>query len=76
MKSIDALLPANDGLEWFNDSSMVTDHEPTQASPEADGKSPAELRSISDVVFAGSYFDAVAFLADSKTDMPHVDGSV
>jgi len=67
MKSIDALLPDNDGLKWFNRLYlMVTDQ--VNASPPGGGwQSPAWLEHL-DVVFAGFYFKAVAdFLAGRDT---------
>jgi len=58
MKSIDALLPANDGLKWFNRLYlMVTDQ--VNVNPPGGGRQdPAWLERL-DVVFAGFYFTAL-----------------
>jgi hypothetical protein len=63
MKSIDALLPENDGLKWFNRLYlMVTDNVDAQP-PGGAWQNPVWLDHL-DVVFAKFYFNAVAdFLA-------------
>jgi hypothetical protein len=67
MKSIDALLPENDGLKWFNRLYlMVTDN--VNAKPPGGAWQNAAWLDRLDVVFAGFYFDAVAdFLAGRET---------
>jgi hypothetical protein len=63
MKAIDALLPANDGLKWFNRLYLMVTQQVDVLPPGGEWKSPAWLKRL-DVVFAGLYFDAVAdFLA-------------
>jgi hypothetical protein len=67
MQSIDALLPANDGLKWFNRLYlMVTDQ--VRSTPTGGAwQNPAWLDHL-DVVFAGLYFDALrASLAGERT---------
>ena len=67
MKSIDALLPENDGLKWFNRLYlMVTDNVNAQP-PGGAWQNPAWLDHL-DVAFAGFYFDALAnFVAGHAT---------
>lgn len=67
MKSIDALLPGNDGLKWFNRLYlMVTDNVNAQP-PGGAWQAPAWLDHL-DVVFAGLYFQALTdFVAGHAT---------
>ena len=59
MQSIDALLPGNDGLKWFNKLYlMVTQKIDTQPPP--NGWEDAAWLTRLDVVFAGFYFAAIA----------------
>ena len=67
MKAIDALLPEQDGLKWFNLLYlMVTDNVKAQ-DPGGAWQNPAWLDRL-DVVFAGFYFNALAdFVAGRET---------
>jgi Family of unknown function (DUF5995) len=58
MQAIDALLPANDGLKWFNRLYLMVTQQVDLAPPRA-WQSPVWLTRL-DVVFAGLYFTAVA----------------
>jgi hypothetical protein len=63
MKPIDALLPENDGLKWFNRLYLLVTDDVNAKPPGGGWQSPAWLDHL-DVVFAGFYFNAVAdFLA-------------
>jgi hypothetical protein len=59
MQAIDALLPANDGLKWFNGLYLMVTQQVDLHPPGGAWKSPAWLTRL-DVVFAGLYFNAVA----------------
>src|SRR5580698_11557671 len=62
MQRMDALLPVNDGLKWFNQLYLTVTQE-VDLRPVSAWKSPVWLVRL-DVVFAGFYFNAVAgFLA-------------
>lgn len=68
MQRIDALLPAEDGLKWFNRLYLMVTLEVDQHPPECGWHSPEWLLQL-DVIFAGLYFDAVeAYL--NATDVP------
>ncbi len=58
MQAIDALLPAKDGLKWFNRLYLMVTQEVDLNPPGGAWQSPAWLTRL-DVVFAGFYFDAV-----------------
>jgi hypothetical protein len=63
MQAIDALLPADDGLKWFNRLYLMVTQQVDLHPPDGEWRSPAWLTRL-DVVFAGLYFGAVAgFLA-------------
>ncbi|MGB6690705.1 MAG: DUF5995 family protein [Terracidiphilus sp.] len=63
MQAIDALLPANDGLKWFNRLYLMVTQQVDLQPPGGAWQSPVWLTRL-DVVFAGLYFSAVAgFLA-------------
>jgi len=67
MQSIDALLPANDGLKWFNRLYLMVTDQVRSTPPGGVWQNPAWLDHL-DVVFAGLYFDALrASLAGQKT---------
>src|SRR5579864_8124269 len=67
MKSIDALLPNNDGLKWFNRLYLMVTDQVNANPPGGSWQSPAWLEHL-DVVFAGFYFKALAdFLAGVDT---------
>jgi hypothetical protein len=59
MQAIDALLPANDGLKWFNRLYLMVTQEVDLHPPDGAWQSPAWLIHL-DVAFAGLYFSAVA----------------
>jgi len=61
MEAIDALLPANDGIKWFNRLYLMVTQQVDFKPPGGGWQSPAWLTRL-DVVFAGMYFDAVAGL--------------
>jgi hypothetical protein len=63
MQAIDALLPANDGLKWFNRLYLMVTQQVDLHPPDGAWQSPVWLLEL-DVIFAGLYFNAVAaFLA-------------
>jgi hypothetical protein len=67
MQSIDALLPDNDGLKWFNRLYLMVTDQVRSTPPGSAWLDPAWLDHL-DVVFAGLYFDALrASLAGQKT---------
>ncbi|HEY1897228.1 MAG TPA: DUF5995 family protein, partial [Terracidiphilus sp.] len=67
MKSIDALLPATDGLKWFNRLYLMVTDQVRSTPPGGAWQNPAWLDHL-DVVFAGLYFDALrASIAEQKT---------
>jgi Family of unknown function (DUF5995) len=59
MEAIDALLPANDGLKWFNQLYLMVTQQVDLHPPGGAWESPVWLTRL-DVVFAGLYFSAVA----------------
>jgi hypothetical protein len=59
MQAIDALLPANDGLKWFNRLYLMVTQQVDLHPPGGAWQSPVWLTRL-DVIFAGLYFDAVA----------------
>jgi uncharacterized protein DUF5995 len=59
MRTIDALLPENDGLKWFNRMYQLVTEEVNAHPPGGSWQNPAWLERL-DVVFAGFYFTAVA----------------
>jgi Family of unknown function (DUF5995) len=59
MQAIDALLPANDGLKWFNRLYLMVTQKVDLHPPGGAWESPVWLTRL-DVVFAGLYFSAVA----------------
>ena len=63
MQDIDALLPANDGLKWFNRLYLMTTQQVDLNPPGGAWQSPAWLVEL-DVIFAGLYFNAVAGFLD------------
>ena len=67
MQLLDTLLPANDGLRWFNRLYLMVTQQVHAALNEGAWQSPAWLDRL-DVVFAGLYFDALrASLAGQNT---------
>ena len=67
MQSIDALLPASDGVKWFNRLYLMVTDQVRSNPPGGTWQDPAWLDHL-DVVFAGFYFDALrTSLADERT---------
>src|SRR5271170_7775873 len=63
MQGIDALLPASDGLKWFNRLYLMVTQQVDLQPPGGAWQSPVWLTRL-DVVFASLYFSAVeGFLA-------------
>jgi hypothetical protein len=66
MQAIDAVLPANDGIKWFNQLYLTVTQEVDLHPPGGAWQSPLWLTRL-DVVFAGLYFNAVGgFLAGNS----------
>ncbi len=63
MQAIDALLPADDGLKWFNRLYLMVTQQVDLRPSGGAWQSPAWLLRL-DVVFAGLYFAAVAGFLD------------
>jgi hypothetical protein len=63
MEAIDALLPPNDGLKWFNRLYLMVTQEVDLHPPGGAWQSPVWLTRL-DVVFAGLYFSAVSDFVD------------
>lgn len=59
MQAIDGLLPATDGLKWFNQLYLTVTREVDLRPPDGGWQSPAWLTRL-DVVFAKLYFGALA----------------
>src|SRR5271169_6928197 len=59
MQAIDALLPANDGIKWFNRLYLMVTQAVDLHPPGGAWQSPVWLTRL-DVVFAGFYFSAVS----------------
>ena len=63
MQAIDALLPVNDGIKWFNQLYLMVTQQVDLHPPGGAWESPVWLNRL-DVVFAGLYFSGLAgFLA-------------
>jgi hypothetical protein len=63
MQAIDSLLPATDGLKWFNRLYSMVTQQVDFHPPNGEWQSPVWFNRL-DVVFANFYFDAIAnFLA-------------
>jgi len=58
MQAIDSILPANDGLKWFNRLYLMVTQQVDLNPPAGSWQSPIWLTRL-DVVFAGLYFSAV-----------------
>ncbi len=58
MQAIDALLPASDGLKWFNLLYLMVTQQVDLNPPGGAWQSPVWLNCL-DVVFAGFYFRAI-----------------
>lgn len=59
MQGIDAILPANDGLKWFNLLYLMVTQQVDLHPPNGAWQSPVWFTQL-DVTFAGLYFNAVA----------------
>lgn len=66
MQAIDALLPANDGLKWFNRMYLMVTQQVDLHPPGGAWRNPLWLTHL-DVVFAKLYFDAVHDFVSGKT---------
>lgn len=66
MEAIDALLPASDGLKWFNRLYLMVTQQVDLNPPGGAWRSPDWLIRL-DVVFAGFYFGAVANFLGGQT---------
>lgn len=66
MEAIDALLPVNDGLKWFNQLYLAVTRQVDLRPPGQAWQSPAWLLQL-DVVFAGLYFSALAGFLSGQT---------
>lgn len=65
MQAIDALLPPQDGLKWFNRLYLMVTQQVDLAPPGGAWQNPAWLLGL-DVVFAGFYFSAItAYISGS-----------
>lgn len=67
MQSIDALLPGNDGLKWFNKLYWMTTQ---QIDDPANTWADAAWLTSLDVVFAGLYFSAIASSLQQDPNTP------
>ena len=66
MQAIDALLPVNDGLKWFNRLYLMVTEQVDLHPPDGVWRSPVWFTHL-DVSFAGLYFSAVAGFLDGQT---------
>jgi hypothetical protein len=66
MEAIDALLPANDGLKWFNRLYLMVTQQVDLHPPGGVWQSPVWLTRL-DVVFASYYFSAIADFLGGRT---------
>ena len=69
MQSIDALLPEDDGLKWFNRLYLMVTDDVNAKPPGGAWQSPAWLDHL-DVVFAGVYFKALADFLEGRRNIP------
>lgn len=66
MQAMDALLPVDDGLKWFNQLYLAVTQEVDLHPPGGAWQSPAWLLGL-DVVFAGFYFNALGAFLGGQT---------
>ncbi len=66
MQKIDALLPSNDGLKWFNRLYLMVTQQVDLNPPGGAWQNPAWLIGL-DVIFAGYYFRAIRGLLAGET---------
>jgi hypothetical protein len=69
MQAIDQLLPANDGLKWFNLLYLKVTQEIDNQPPASTWQDPTWLTHL-DVVFAGWYFKALTGWLQGGQDVP------
>jgi hypothetical protein len=69
MQNIDALLPASDGLKWFNLLYLMVTQQVDSQPPAGGWKDPQWLTRL-DIVFAEMYFAAVAGFLSQSTSTP------
>jgi hypothetical protein len=69
MQSIDAVLPSNDGLKWFNLLYLMVTRE-VHDHPPADGWRDVQWITHLDVVFANFYFGAIANFLSQRAATP------
>ena len=69
MESIDALLPAGDGLKWFNQLYLKVTQKVDSSPPPGGWKNAAWLARL-DVVFAQFYFTAIAKWLNDAANVP------
>jgi hypothetical protein len=74
MQAIDALLPADDGLKWFNRLYLMVTLQVDQHPPDGGWKSPRWLLRL-DVEFASLYFNAVEACLGEK-EVPSAWGAL
>jgi len=65
LQQIDALLPGDDGLKWFNRLYLTVTQQVDQRPPESGWRNPDWLLRL-DVTFAQLYFDAVEACLNAK----------
>jgi hypothetical protein len=75
MRSIDALLPNNDGLKWFNKLYLMVTQQIDGQPPATAWSDPAWLTEL-DVVFAGFYFAAIESFLGNSPDTPSSWGAL
>jgi hypothetical protein len=66
MQEIDAVLPPEDGLKWFNRLYLLVTQQVDESPPAGGWKSPAWLLRL-DVIFAGFYFSALGNYLNGST---------
>jgi hypothetical protein len=69
MRAIDAALPNEDGLKWFNRLYLTVTEEVDLHPPDGGWKDAAWLLGL-DVIFAGLYFGAVKSYLEGSADTP------
>lgn len=69
MQAIDAILPANDGLKWFNKLYLMVTQDVLNRPPGTVWNDPTWLDRL-DVVFAGLYFNALRLWGTNRAAAP------
>jgi hypothetical protein len=67
MRSIDGLLPSNDGLKWFNKLYLMVTQQVDSQLQQTAWENPAWLTRL-DIVFAAFYFTAIAAAFEQNPD--------